>query len=91
LRFFTLREEAMAEGEKRLIIWWAILVGLTLLSFEGASGFAFLSDPAVSISLIIVIAMLKVRIVILNFMEVAHAPLVLRVAPKYFSNQTPSS
>jgi hypothetical protein len=69
----------MAKGEKRLVIWWAILVGLTLLSFESASGFAFLSDPAVSITLIIGIAMLKVRIVILNFMEVAHAPLVLRL------------
>ena len=69
----------MADGDKRLVFWWAILVGLTVLSFESASGFTFLRDPAVSIALIIVIAMLKVRIVILRFMDVIYAPLALRL------------
>lgn len=67
----------MDKHDKSLIIWWAALVALTLLSFE-TSMLSHARDAAVA--LVIVIAMLKVRIVILHFMEVRVAPAPLRVA-----------
>lgn len=64
----------MDSHDKRLVVWWAVLVGLTLASFEGS----WLGDPALAIGLVIGIALFKVRIVFLRFMEVADAPWQLR-------------
>lgn len=69
----------MHSTDRRLVIWWAVLVALTLLSFESALGLGWLRDPALAITLVIGVALLKVRIVVLHFMEVSHAPWSLRV------------
>lgn len=68
----------MDRADRRLVIRWAILLALTLLSFESAWGIAWLRDPAAAIAVVIAVAMLKVRIVILDFMEIGEAPWALR-------------
>lgn len=66
----------MPRGEKVLVGWWLLLVALTLLSVgsERLPG-----GDATSVALVIAIAMFKVRVVILHFMEIASAPTALRV------------
>lgn len=66
----------MDSGDWRLIFWWAVLLGLTLLSFE--SGVQWLDQSAVATAVIIGIALIKIRVVILQFMEIADAPWSLR-------------
>jgi Prokaryotic Cytochrome C oxidase subunit IV len=66
----------MDETEKRLALWWALLVVLTLVSFRGARAFA---SPAQVAAAVLVIAFVKVRIVVRQFMEVRHAPMALRL------------
>lgn len=66
----------MDSGDWRLIFWWAVLLGLTLLSFE--SGAQWLDQSAVATAVIIGIALIKIRVVILQFMEIADAPWSLR-------------
>lgn len=68
----------MDRADRRLVIRWAILLALTLLSFESSWGLAWLRDPSAAIVLVIGVALLKVRIVILDFMEVRNAPWGLR-------------
>jgi len=68
----------MDRTDRRLVATWAVLLALTLLSFESAWGVTWLRDPAAAIALVIGVALLKVRIVILEFMEVREAPWVLR-------------
>ena len=58
---------------------WAMLVALTFASFESAWGLRWLADPRAAIALVIGVALIKVRIVVLDFMEVRHAPFALRV------------
>lgn len=66
----------MDSGDRRLIFWWAVLLALTLLSFE--SGMRWLDQAAVATVVIIGIALIKIRVVILQFMEIADAPWSLR-------------
>lgn len=68
----------MDRSDRRLLACWAILVALTLLSFESAWGIGWLSDPSAAIALVIGVALLKVRIVVMEFMEVGEAPWALR-------------
>lgn len=68
----------MDRADRKLVAAWALLVVLTLASFESAWGLAWLSDPRPGIALVIGVALLKVRIVVLHFMEVRHAPWLLR-------------
>jgi hypothetical protein len=62
--------------ERRLVLWWLLLVVLTVGSLEGAPS---LSNKSLFSSVIIVIAFIKVRIVIREFMEIRSAPLPLRL------------
>jgi len=62
--------------ERRLVLWWLMLVVLTVGSLEGAPS---LSNKSLFSSVIIVIAFIKVRIVIREFMEIRSAPLPLRL------------
>lgn len=66
---------AMDGPEKRLIAWWALLAALTLVSLEGAP---VLLSARWFVTAVLVIAFIKVRVVILDFMEVRHAPFALR-------------
>lgn len=68
----------MDRADRRLVVRWVILLALTLLSFESAWGFAWLRDPSAAIILVIGVALLKVRFVILDFMEIREAPWALR-------------
>lgn len=64
----------MHRADRKLVLAWAGLLALTLLSFESG----WLSRPDIAIAVVIGVAMLKVRIVVLHFMEVRHAPWALR-------------
>jgi heme/copper-type cytochrome/quinol oxidase subunit 4 len=68
----------MAEADRKLVIAWAAMLALTLLSFESSVGAGWLADPRVAITVVIGVAMVKVRIVVLQFMEAAQAPWLLR-------------
>jgi hypothetical protein len=63
----------MDSGDRRLLLWWAVLLALTLLSFESGA-----QRPEIATALVMVIALVKIRVVILHFMEVADAPWTLR-------------
>ena len=66
---------AMDSAEKRMVLWWLLLVALTLASLEGAGELGRWANAAV-----LVIAFAKVRIVVREFMEVRSAPLPLRLS-----------
>lgn len=66
----------MDRGDRRLISWWAVLLVLTLISFE--SGVQCLDQAGITTAIVIIIALVKIRVVILYFMEVSEAPWVLR-------------
>lgn len=66
----------MDAHEKRLAFWWLFLAALTVISLEGAPA---VGDKALFAGIILVIAFVKVRIVIREFMEVRTAPLPLRL------------
>jgi hypothetical protein len=58
-------------------VWiWLILVIGTLLSFE--SSLSGVIGERVATTLILLIAMIKVRFVALEFMELRHAPIIFR-------------
>lgn len=61
-------------AEKKLVKSWVVLAALTLISLEAAA----LVGPVVMVVAVLLIAFVKVRIVVVHFMEVGHAPLVLR-------------
>jgi hypothetical protein len=65
--------------ETRLLIVWLALSGITLAQFAvGSLGEADALRPnALITSSAIVIALIKVRVVIREFMEVRHAPVLL--------------
>jgi hypothetical protein len=66
----------MDPHEKRLVIGWGLLAALTLLSLEGAPA---LGSTALFAAVVMIIAFVKVRIVVREFMEVRRAPLALRL------------
>jgi Prokaryotic Cytochrome C oxidase subunit IV len=66
----------MDAHEKRLALWWLLLVALTVISLEGASAIGSKRLFAVTA---LVIAFVKVRIVVREFMEVRAAPIMLRL------------
>jgi Prokaryotic Cytochrome C oxidase subunit IV len=66
----------MDRHEKRLALWWLVLVTLTVVSLEGAPA---LSNKALFTVALFIIAFIKVRIVVREFMEVRGAPLALRM------------
>lgn len=69
----------MDSRDRKLLLTWGALVLLTFASFESAWGVAWLKNPRAAIALVIGVALLKVRIVVLDFMEVRHAPWALRL------------
>jgi hypothetical protein len=61
------------------ITWvWCGLAAATALSWEMGHGYGF-QDPRQAGVAILVVAFLKVRFVILDFMEIRHAPRAMRV------------
>ena len=62
----------------RITLIWFLLVGATALSLEMGHGVGFENPRHASVA-IIVIAFIKVRFVILEFMEIRHAPRFMRL------------
>ncbi|PWR20948.1 cytochrome C oxidase subunit IV family protein [Zavarzinia compransoris] len=62
----------------RISAIWLFLVLATLASWEIGHGLGF-QDHRASSAAIIAVAMLKVRFVIRDFMEIRHAPLAYRL------------
>ncbi|MEQ9566933.1 cytochrome C oxidase subunit IV family protein [Marinobacter salarius] len=62
----------------RSTLIFALLVGATVVSWEFGHGVGFDSVTYASIG-ILVISFIKVRFVMREFMEVRHAPIVLRL------------
>jgi len=62
----------------RITIVWLLLLAATLLSWELGHGFA-LSSPQLIRAAVISVAFIKVRYVILDFMEIRNAPLAMRL------------
>jgi hypothetical protein len=63
---------------KRLLLLWAVMAGITLLSFSSSLHEAYFGMRAQA-AIVVVLAFIKARIVILDFMEVRGAPLPLRL------------
>lgn len=61
----------------RISLVWLLLVAATVLSWEVGHGFAD-GDPRYAQAAVIVVAFIKVRYVILDFMEIRDAPLPVR-------------
>lgn len=57
---------------------WLVLMLATLITTWGLSKDGF--SPAIATPAIFLIAAFKVRLVLLHFMELRHAPLLLRLA-----------
>jgi hypothetical protein len=66
----------MDSHEKRLVFWWLLLAALTIISLEAAPA---LNNKAIFAGAVMVIAFVKARIVIREFMEVRAAPIALRL------------
>lgn len=66
----------MDAQEKRLVLGWLLLTLLTVFSLEGASA---LGNKSLFATTVLVIAFVKVRIVVREFMEVRAAPLALQL------------
>lgn len=68
----------MDSRERGLVGAWAILVALTLLSFEGGAG--GLLGPVTALAGVLGVALLKMRIVARRFMELRGAPVAMGLA-----------
>lgn len=62
----------------RITLTWFVLVAATALSWEMGHGMGF-SDIRQAGVAIIIVSFVKVRFVILDFMEVRHAPRFMRL------------
>ena len=66
-------------GLRNLVVW-LVLMGVTLVSWALSFHPAGQVSPSVSGGVVMIaLAFIKVRLVIFNFMEVDHAPLLLRL------------
>lgn len=61
----------------RITAVWALLVGATMLSWELGHGLGFDSVRTAGAA-ILVVTFIKVRLVMLDFMEIRHAPRWMR-------------
>jgi cytochrome c oxidase subunit IV len=68
----------------RITVIWGLLAIATIVSWELGHGLG-VQDPRVAGSLILVVAMIKVRFVVLDFMEIRHAPPWLRVGAEIWT------
>lgn len=63
----------------RLTVVWLLLVAATVLSWEVGHGLG-IEDHRIAAVAVIVVALAKVRFVMMDFMEIRHAPLWFRLA-----------
>lgn len=67
----------MDRTERKLAGIWVAMLALTLSSYLASESTT--SGAAPAIATVVIAAMVKARFVLMTFMEVGHAPLVLRV------------
>ena len=58
---------------------WFLLIFVTCLSWKITDGFEFFGDQRIVASAILIIAFVKTRFVLLDFMEMRHAPTIGRL------------
>lgn len=68
----------MYKEEKYLVTIWLALIGVTLLSWEAGTANTSATPTWLVVS-ILLLTFTKVRFVVLDFMEVRHAPIQLRI------------
>jgi len=64
---------------QKITFVWLTLILATALSWQFGHGFGFGDRYAYATIAIVIIAFIKVRLVFLDFMELRHAPLPLRL------------
>ncbi|MEC9359707.1 MAG: cytochrome C oxidase subunit IV family protein [Pseudomonadota bacterium] len=62
----------------RVSLVWLVLVAATVLSFEVGHGIGF-GDVRHASAAVLIISCIKVRLVVLDFMELRHAPHFVRI------------
>lgn len=67
----------MAQSQSRLVMVWLAMCALTLAAFGTGGAHLPARLPVIAV---VVTALIKVRFVILDFMEVRTAPIALRLA-----------
>lgn len=70
----------MEKDDLRLVALWAVLLALTFTSLEAIAGTGLGSMREWGVGVVLVLAFVKVRIVVMHFMEVGHAPWPFRLA-----------
>ncbi len=65
---------------RKITFVWLVLILATALSWQLGHGFGFGDRYTYATVAIVIIAFIKVRLVFLDFMELRHAPLPLRLA-----------
>ena|ERR1700758_1206030 len=68
----------MPAPERRLILLWVILVAISVFSVCSIHGLPWLTGRRGQAFVILSLAFIKVRIVVLDFMEILGAPTLLR-------------
>lgn len=68
----------------RVTATWMLLIAATMTVFGMGRGLGF-DDPSDAGVAILVVSLIKVRYVILDFMEVRHAPLVMRLGAEIWT------
>lgn len=63
----------------RITIIWLLLVLMTCLSWEAVQSMGWIAEPGIGVSAVMIVAFMKVRLILLDFMELRHAPLPLRL------------
>lgn len=64
---------------QRITYIWFVLILATLLSWEFGHGFGFGDNYHYATVAILIVTFIKIRFVFLDFMELRHAPLALRI------------
>jgi hypothetical protein len=70
----------LTRTDAKLLGLWAILILITLVSLESGRLHGWAGIQRVQGPLVIILAFIKVRLILLDFMEIRHAPLALRLA-----------
>ncbi|MFT4561781.1 MAG: hypothetical protein ACI9BW_001523 [Gammaproteobacteria bacterium] len=65
---------------RKITFVWLVLILATALSWQFGHGFGFGDRYTFATVAIVIIAFVKLRLVFLDFMELRHAPLPLRLA-----------
>jgi len=66
-------------SDVRLFGLWSILLLITFLSLGSSHLGGWFTDNGFQGAAVIILAFIKVRLIILDFMEVRHAPMALRL------------